>query len=98
MWNHDVADLVISEIKESDRLQSFIDNLRKDVIAYGGEIDCIQVTIGFNDDGEWTHQTGSNEYSGPVYHYPYWLVTEVYVDTTRAEFIQALVDQNNSFM
>ena len=32
------------------------------------------VTIGADDSGDWSWQTGDNSYSGGAYHYPHWAV------------------------
>ena len=95
--NHEAANIVLAELK-SDRetLQKYIDNRRKELLSYDGEIESIQVTIGFNDKADFSSQTGDNSYTGPVHCMPHWLVTEVYADTTVDSFLEALETQLNN--
>ena len=37
----------------------------------------IQLTVGANDTGGWSYQTGDNSYTGGAYFYPYWGVVAV---------------------
>lgn len=41
----------------------------------------IQLTVACDEDGNWSYQTGNNEYMGSAYRYPYWSVVGVYKDS-----------------
>ena len=42
------------------------------------EIPGILLTVGISEDGFWDYQTGCNEYWGPAYHHPFWVVIPVH--------------------
>lgn len=53
----------------------------------------IQLTVGANEKGEWSYQTGDNSYSGGAYHYPYWGVAGVYRNSNSREVAKDIQDQ-----
>jgi hypothetical protein len=57
------------------------------------EIPGIQLTIGANESGEWSFQTGDNSYSGDAYHYPHWGVVGVYRNSNCMELAKELIEQ-----
>jgi hypothetical protein len=58
-------------------------DIQDDYRAYDGP-DCEEdstpsmlLTVGANEEGEWSYQTGDNSYSGGAYHYPHWAVVAI---------------------
>jgi hypothetical protein len=54
----------------------------------------IQLTIGWSDTtGEWSYQTGDNSYTGGAYHYPHWVVVDVYRRSSSKELVKYIQGQ-----
>lgn len=53
----------------------------------------VQLTVGMNDAGEWSWQTGDNSYTGGAYGYPYWGVVGVYRRSNSRAVARDLQDQ-----
>lgn len=53
----------------------------------------VQLTVGLNDAGEWSWQTGDNSFTGGAYGYPYWAVTGVYRRSNSRAVARDLQDQ-----
>jgi hypothetical protein len=51
------------------------------------------VTIGANDKGEWSYQTGDNSYTGGAYGMPYWGVISLYRNSNCRELARDAIDQ-----
>jgi hypothetical protein len=46
-----------------------------------GEVPFNDLTIGMNEAGEWSFQTGDNSFTGGAYHYPHWAVVSIEADS-----------------
>ena len=53
----------------------------------------IQLTVGADEKGDWSYQTGDNSYMGSAYHYPYWGVVGVYRNSNCRELAREIKDQ-----
>ena len=56
----------------------------------------ICVTIGANTTGEWDFQTGSNEFHGGSYGYPFWGVISLYKNSNCRELAKDCIEQIHS--
>lgn len=59
----------------------------EDDIAYN------DLTVGMNDSGEWSFQTGDNSFTGGAYGYAHWAVTSVFEDSDPEAVYQEIVEQ-----
>ena len=59
----------------------------EDDIAYN------DLTVGMNDSGEWSFQTGDNSFTGGAYGYAHWAVVSVFEDSDPEEVYQEVVSQ-----
>ena len=50
----------------------------------------IELTVGADNAGDWSYQTGDNSYSGGAYGYPYWAVVSVYRDSKPRELAREI--------
>jgi hypothetical protein len=57
------------------------------------EIPGILLTVGISEDGSWDYQTGSNEYSGPAYFHPVWVVISVYRNSNCLDLARSVKDE-----
>ena len=57
------------------------------------EMPGIQLTIGWNESGDWSFQTGDNSYSGGAYSYPHWAVIGVYRFTNCRDAAKDAIEQ-----
>jgi hypothetical protein len=46
--------------------------------AHAGGPNGISLTVGWQEDGGWSYQTGDNSFTGGAYGYPHWSVVGVY--------------------
>ena len=54
----------------------------------------IDLTIGWcPNSGDWSYQTGSNDFSGGAYGHPVWAVTRIYRRSNSRELARELRDQ-----
>jgi hypothetical protein len=53
----------------------------------------IQLTVGADNDGNWSYQTGDNSFTGGAYGYPYWGVVGVYRGSNSREVARDIIDQ-----
>ena len=53
----------------------------------------MQVTIGWNEDGDWSWQTGDNSYTGGAYGYPHWAVISLYRRSNCKDLAEDIIDQ-----
>jgi hypothetical protein len=53
----------------------------------------IQLTVGANESGDWSYQTGDNSYSGGAYGYPHWGVVGVYRNSNSREVARDIQNQ-----
>lgn len=53
----------------------------------------MDLTIGANEEGEWSYQTGDNSYSGGAYFYPHWAVTSIDRRSNATEVAREIRDQ-----
>ena len=53
----------------------------------------IQLTVGANEKGEWSYQTGDNSFTGGAYHFPHWAVVGVYRRSNSREVAREIQDQ-----
>ncbi len=51
------------------------------------------VTIGANDQGNWSYQTGDNSFTGDAYGYPHWAVVSLYRRSNSRELAKDAIDQ-----
>ena len=57
------------------------------------EIQYKDLTIGMNEAGEWSFQTGDNSFTGGAYGYPHWAVVSITEDSDPEEVFQDICDQ-----
>jgi len=53
----------------------------------------IELTVGCNDNGDWSYQTGDNSYVGDCYGMPYWAVETIAPDSDVAELADSIIGQ-----
>jgi len=53
----------------------------------------MQVTIGADETGAWSYQTGDNSYTGGAYGMPYWGVISLYRRSNCRDLARDAVDQ-----
>ncbi len=53
----------------------------------------MSVTIGANEEGEWSYQTGDNSYTGGAYGYPHWAVVTLERRSNSTELAREAVSQ-----
>ena len=51
------------------------------------------LTVGMNDSGEWSFQTGDNSFTGGAYGYPHWAVVSVFEDSDPEQVCQEIISQ-----
>ena len=78
----DVIRYAISTVDPDD-----FEGEHEDDIAYN------DLTVGMNDSGEWSFQTGDNSFTGGAYGYAHWAVVSVFEDSDPEEVFQEVVSQ-----
>jgi len=53
----------------------------------------IMVTIGANNEGDWSCQVGDNSFTGAAYGYPHWAVVALYRRSNCYELACEVIDQ-----
>lgn len=53
----------------------------------------MQVTVGADENGDWSYQTGDNSFTGGAYGYPFWGVVSLYRRSNSTELAREIVDQ-----
>lgn len=56
-------------------------------------IPSMQVTIGANEQGEWSYQTGDNSYTGGAYGFPHWGVIYLTRRSNSTSLARDAIDQ-----
>jgi hypothetical protein len=59
----------------------------------GDTVPSMLVTIGADESGNWSWQTGDNSYSGGAYHYPHWAVVALTRRANCTELARDAIDQ-----
>jgi len=57
----------------------------------------MQVTVGADETGDWSYQTGDNSYSGGAYHYPFWGVISLYRRSNCRDLAKDIIDQISEY-
>lgn len=63
------------------------------VDEYGDKQAYLDVTIGADDQLDWSYQTGDNSYTGGAYGFPHWGVVQVWPRCNCSELADAALDQ-----
>ena len=79
----DVIRYAISTVSPED----FASAIEEDEAPYN------YLTVGMNDSGEWSFQTGDNSFTGGAYGYAHWAVVSVFEDSDPEEVYQEIVSQ-----
>jgi hypothetical protein len=59
----------------------------------GDETPAMDLTIGADESGAWSYQTGDNSFTGGAYGSPFWGVTTLYRDSKAGDVAEALAEQ-----
>jgi hypothetical protein len=51
------------------------------------------ITVGADESGAWSYQTGDNSYTGGAYSFPVWGLGYLYRDSDPAEVARGIVDE-----
>ena len=66
---------------------------RADALSADDTTPSMLVTIGADESGNWSWQTGDNSYSGGAYHYPHWALVTLTRRANCTELARDAVDQ-----
>lgn len=96
LWTH-VPKIKLPLIKD---IRTLLVSLKRDIgdeyRASGDRDDStpgMQVTIGADDTGAWSYQTGDNSYTGGAYGMPYWGVISLYRCSNSTDLARDVIDQ-----
>lgn len=53
----------------------------------------MDVTVGMNDSGEYSWQTGDNSFTGSAYHFPHWAVIYLSSNDDTDDIVNDIVNQ-----
>lgn len=90
MTIYEVGKRIINEMMYLNDIEAYVESLKE---YLDDDIEFVQVTLAFNEVGEWDVQEHSNEYAGRAYDYPYWLVAEIYQETSAQDVIEYFNNQ-----
>jgi hypothetical protein len=58
----------------------------------------ITLTVGANEEGDWSYQTGDNSYTGGAYGYPHWAVVYIYRNSNCREIAREILSELGNLM